>query len=81
MLTDEQRDEFDRFGIVRMPGAIVKSAADEMLGVVWGCLRDCIISIAGRRRPGRSLRVGTMELCSRLAGRIGFWGRIICPSR
>jgi hypothetical protein len=40
MLTDEQRDEFDRFGIVRMPGAIAKSAADEMLRVVWGCLRD-----------------------------------------
>ena len=40
MLTDEQRDEFDRFGIVRMPNAIAKSAAEEMLGVVWGCLRD-----------------------------------------
>ena len=40
MLTDERRDEFDRCGIVRMPGAIAKSAVDEMLGVVWGCLRD-----------------------------------------
>ena len=40
MLTDQQRDEFDRFGIVRMPGAVAKSDAEEMLGIVWDCLRE-----------------------------------------
>ena len=40
MLTAEQRDEFDRFGLVRMPGAVVKAAADEMLATVWDALRD-----------------------------------------
>jgi hypothetical protein len=40
MLTDEQRDEFDRCGIIRMPGAIAKSSVEEMLGIVWKSLRD-----------------------------------------
>lgn len=40
MLIAEQRDEFDRFGIVRMPGAVAKSDADAMLGIVWNCLRE-----------------------------------------
>ncbi|MGC2494527.1 phytanoyl-CoA dioxygenase family protein [Candidatus Binatus sp.] len=40
MLTGQQRDEFDRYGIVRMPGAVGKAAADEMLTTVWDCLRD-----------------------------------------
>ena len=40
MLTDEQRDEFDRYGIVRMPGAIAKSDAEVMLGIVWDSLRE-----------------------------------------
>jgi Phytanoyl-CoA dioxygenase (PhyH) len=40
MLTDQQRDEFDRFGIVRMPRAITRSATEEMLGIVWNCLRE-----------------------------------------
>ncbi len=40
MLTDQQRDEFDRYGIVRMPGAVSKAAADEMLATVWDALRD-----------------------------------------
>jgi len=40
MLTAEQRDEFDRYGIVRMPGAVAKSAAEDMLRTIWDCLRD-----------------------------------------
>jgi hypothetical protein len=40
MLTAEQRNEFDQYGIVRMPGAVAKSAAEEMLATVWNCLRD-----------------------------------------
>ena len=40
MLTDLQRDEFDRNGMVRMPGAVGKAAADEMLATVWDALRD-----------------------------------------
>jgi Phytanoyl-CoA dioxygenase (PhyH) len=40
MLTAQQRNEFDRYGFVRMPGAIAKSAAEEMLRTVWSCLRD-----------------------------------------
>jgi len=40
MLTNQQRDEFDRFGIVRMAGAVAKADAEEMLGIVWDCLRE-----------------------------------------
>ena len=40
MLTAEQRDEFDRCGMVRMPGAVAEAAAEEMLRTVWNCLRD-----------------------------------------
>ena len=40
MLNAEQRSEFDRYGMVRMPGAIAHSAVEEMLGIVWDCLRD-----------------------------------------
>ena len=40
MLTDEQRLEFDRSGLLRLPGAVPRSDADEMLRLVWNCLRD-----------------------------------------
>ena len=40
MLTAEQRDEFDRDGMVTMPGALAKSTAEEMLRIVWNSLRD-----------------------------------------
>ena len=40
MLTAEQRDEFNRCGIVRMPGAIAKSAVEEMLATIWKNLRE-----------------------------------------
>jgi phytanoyl-CoA dioxygenase PhyH len=40
MLTAEQREEFNRTGLVRLPGAVTQSAADEMLRTVWDCLRD-----------------------------------------
>ena len=39
MLTSEQREEFDRFGIVRLPGAIARSDAEEMCECVWDTLR------------------------------------------
>ncbi len=40
MLTAEQLGQFNQSGILRMPGAVTKSAADEMLGTVWDCLRE-----------------------------------------
>jgi Phytanoyl-CoA dioxygenase (PhyH) len=40
MLTTAQREDFERNGIVSMPGAITKSAADEMLDKIWDCLRN-----------------------------------------
>ena len=40
MLTTEQLEEFDRSGIVRMPGAVAESAAEGMLRTIWNCLRD-----------------------------------------
>ncbi len=40
MLTTEQRQEFDRSGIVRMRGAVAESAAEDMLRTIWNCLRD-----------------------------------------
>lgn len=38
MLTLEQRDEFRRFGILRLPGAIASSDAREMCDSVWNAL-------------------------------------------
>jgi hypothetical protein len=40
MLTTKQLEEFDRSGIVRMPGAVAESAAEGMLRTIWNCLRD-----------------------------------------
>jgi len=40
MLTDEQRREFDRNGILHLPGAIPRTDIDEMLRTVWDCLHD-----------------------------------------
>src|SRR5262245_17624615 len=40
MLTSTQREEFEQKGIVRIAGAITKSATDEMLRAVWDCLRN-----------------------------------------
>lgn len=39
MLTPEQRDEFDRCGILRLPGAIASGDAHEMCNCVWQALR------------------------------------------
>lgn len=38
MLTPEQREQFDRFGIVRLPGAIPRADADAMCDSVWDVL-------------------------------------------
>ena len=77
MLSGQQRDEFDRYGIVRMPGAVGKAAADEMLATVWDALRDRYHLHRGAPEtwpePGSGLH--------RLVVLIGFWGRITCPSR
>ncbi len=81
MLTAEQRDEFDRFGIVRMPGAIAKSAVEEMLGTVWDCLRDRYHIHRGVPETWPEPRGESRSGWSRLAELIGSWGRIICPSR
>ena len=40
MLTAEQRDEFERIGLVRMPRAVEESAVDEMLRTIWEALRE-----------------------------------------
>src|ERR1700722_14194896 len=40
MLTAEQLEQFNQSGIVRIPRAITKSAADGRLGTVWDCLRE-----------------------------------------
>jgi ectoine hydroxylase-related dioxygenase (phytanoyl-CoA dioxygenase family) len=40
MLTTKQMDEFNLHGIVRMPGAVEKSAAEEMQQIIWNCLRE-----------------------------------------
>ena len=40
MLTAEQRDQFERIGLVKMPRAIEQSAAEEMLRSVWEALRE-----------------------------------------
>jgi len=39
MLTPEQRAQFDRVGIVRLPGAIARSDAEQMCDRVWDALR------------------------------------------
>ena len=39
MLTSEQREEFDRVGIVRLPGAISQADAEQMCDCVWEALR------------------------------------------
>jgi hypothetical protein len=38
MLTYEQREQFDRFGIVRMPGAVPRADADAMCDYLWDVL-------------------------------------------
>ena len=35
MLTPEQHDEFRRFGILRIPGAVPSRDADAMCNAVW----------------------------------------------
>src|ERR1700722_3657831 len=40
MLTAEQRREFDQNGIVRLPGAVAKPDAEEMLRTTWNSLRE-----------------------------------------
>jgi Phytanoyl-CoA dioxygenase (PhyH) len=39
MLTPEQQDEFRRFGILRVPGAVLSCDADAMCDSVWDVLR------------------------------------------
>jgi len=39
MLTSEQREEFDRTGVVRLPGAIARRDAERMCDRVWDALR------------------------------------------
>jgi hypothetical protein len=39
MLTDEQREEFDRRGILRLPGAISRSDTEMMCNSVWNALQ------------------------------------------
>lgn len=39
MITPEQRDEFERVGIVRLPGAIASRDAVEMCNCVWSALQ------------------------------------------
>jgi hypothetical protein len=38
MLTPQQRQDFDRFGIVRMPGAVSRAHAEEMRDAIWDVL-------------------------------------------
>lgn len=44
MLTTEQRDEFDRLGIMQLPGAIARADAEAMCDRVWQALgkRYCL---------------------------------------
>jgi hypothetical protein len=44
MLTAQQRNEFDRYGFVRMPGAIAKSAAEEMPAMLWSVAQSTTFS-------------------------------------
>jgi hypothetical protein len=71
MLTTEPRNEFDQCGIVRMPGAVAKPSAEEMLRTIWNRLRDRYQSTAMRRIPGLNQTPKSPKECSRSAEFIG----------
>ena len=80
MLTAEQRNEFDQYGIVRMPGAVAKSAAEEMLATVWNCLRDRYHIHRDAPDTWPDLNAARWK-CSRSVERIGLTALVICRSR
>ena len=63
MLSEEQRLELDRNGIVRLPGAVPRSDAEEMCDSIWTMLERSYQISRGNRETWKSRRVaGTHDV-------------------
>lgn len=61
MMTPEQRDEFARVGILRMPGAIAPRDAEEMRNCVWSALQKRYYVRSNAPETWQALRITGMH--------------------